>query len=74
MASPIDTATFLPLVISLVASLATIVIHALALIAIIRFLSLERRLRRAGVRFRRDVGIAAGARSVAGASGAGPFD
>ncbi len=41
-------------------TLGTIVIHALALMAIVRYVRHERRLGRAGVRFWRDVTITAG--------------
>jgi hypothetical protein len=58
--SPAGIAVFLPLVVSLGATLSTIIIHALALSAILHFVRHERRLGRAGVRFWRDVAIVTG--------------
>jgi hypothetical protein len=58
--SPDDTATVLPLVIALVTTLGTIVIHALAVSAVVQFVRYERKLHRAGVRFWRDVAIVGG--------------
>jgi hypothetical protein len=55
----------LPLAISLVTTLTTIVIHALALTAIVHFVRHQRRLGRAGVRFGRDVAIVASAMLLA---------
>jgi Ion channel len=63
--SPDDIATFSPLVIALATTFGTIVIHALAVIAVVHFVRYERKLRRAGVRFWRDVAIVAGATLVA---------
>lgn len=60
-----DLAIGLPLVISLVTILSTIVIHALALLGIVHFVRRQHRLGRAGVRFWRDVVIVAGATSLA---------
>lgn len=56
-----DVAIGLPLVISLVTILSTIVIHALALLGIVHFVRRQHRLGHAGVRFWRDVVIVAGA-------------
>ena len=56
-----DVAFGLPLVISLVTILCTIVIHALALLCIIHFVRHQHRLGHAGVSFWRDVAIVAGA-------------
>lgn len=60
-----DLAVSLPLVISLVTILSTIVIHALALLGIVHFVRRQHRLGHAGVRFWRDVVIVAGATSLA---------
>src|SRR5260370_23868660 len=66
MAPPPDsTAVFLPLALGAAATLSTVVIHALALISIVHFARRERRLGLAGVRFRKDVSIVAGAVLVA---------
>ena len=61
-----DVAIGLPLVISLVTFLVTIVIHALALLGIIHFVRHEHLPRRTGVRFWRDVVIVSGATLLAG--------
>ena len=58
--SPDDPATFMPLAIALATTFGTIVIHALAVIAVVHFIRYERKLHRAGVRFWRDVGIVIG--------------
>ena len=61
MASPPDdTAFFLPLMIAVATTLGTIVIHALAVAAVVEFIRYERKLHRAGVRFWRDVAIVGG--------------
>lgn len=60
-----DVAFGLPLVISLVTILCTIVIHALALLGIIHFVRHQHRLGHAGVRFWRDVAIVASATLLA---------
>ena len=56
-----DLAIGLPLVISLVTILGTIVIHALALLGIIHFVRRQHQLGHTGVGFWRDVGIVASA-------------
>src|SRR5271166_4177034 len=61
-----DVAIGLPLVISLVTILVTIVIHALAVLGIFYFVRREHLLRRTGVRFWRDVAIVSGATLLAG--------
>ncbi len=61
-----DVAIGLPLVISLVTILGTIVIHALALLGIFHFVRCQHLLRRTGVRFWRDVAIVSGATLLAG--------
>jgi hypothetical protein len=61
-----DIAIGLPLVISLVTILVTIVIHALALLGIFHFVRRQHLLRRTGVRFWRDVAIVSGATLLAG--------
>lgn len=61
-----DVAIGLPLVISLVTLLGTIVIHALALLGILHFIRRQHLLRRTGVRFWRDVAIVSGAILLAG--------
>jgi hypothetical protein len=58
-------AVLLPLVIGLATTLATIVIHALALTAIVHFVRRQGRLGRVGVRFWRDVPIVASATLLA---------
>jgi hypothetical protein len=57
---PDDTAFFLPLMIAVATTLGTIVIHALAVAAVVEFIRYERKLHRAGVRFWRDVAIVGG--------------
>jgi len=61
-----DVAIGLPLVISLVTILGTIVIHAIALLGIIHFVRRQHLLGRTGVRFWRDVAIVSGATMLAG--------
>ena len=61
-----DVAIGLPLVISLVTILVTIVIHALALLGILHFIRRQHLLQRTGVRFWRDVAIVSGAILLAG--------
>lgn len=61
-----EVAVALPLMVSLVMTLATIVIHAVALIAIVHFIRYHHRLGRTGVRFWRDVAVVSGAIFVAG--------
>ncbi len=63
--APDETATFLPLVTALGTTLGTIVIHALAVMTVVHFIRLERKLQRAGVRFWRDVAIISGVTLVA---------
>lgn len=60
-----EVATLWPVVVFLATSCGTIVIHALALSAIIQFVRRERRLGRAGVKFWRDVAIVIGAALLA---------
>jgi hypothetical protein len=54
-------AVFLPLVVGVVLTFCTIVIHGLALVAIVHLVRRERRLGHAGVRFWKDLSIVAGA-------------
>jgi len=54
-------AIFAPLIIALPTTLGTIVIHGVAVMAIVHFIRHERRLGRAGIRFWRDVLIVSGA-------------
>src|SRR5208337_5396171 len=54
-----ETAVFLPLAYGAATTFCTIVIHVLAMMAIIRLVRFERRLDHAGVRFHRDVFIVA---------------
>ena len=61
-----DVAIGLPLAISLLTILVTIVIHALALLGIFHFVRRQHLLRRTGVRFWRDVAIVSGATLLAG--------
>ncbi len=61
-----DVAIGLPMVISIVTILITIVIHALALMGIFHFVRREHLLRRTGVRFWRDVAIVSGATLLTG--------
>jgi len=56
---PQDAAVLLPLLVSLVTTLTTIVIHGLALIAVLYIVVREYRLGRAGIRFWRDLAIIA---------------
>ena len=63
--SPDNTAVFLPLAAGVGTTFCTIVIHALALMAIVRFVRHERRLGHAGVRFWKDASIVAAATLVA---------
>ena len=66
MTSPRDgIAVFLPVAVGLGTTLCTIVIHGLALVAIVHFVRRERKLGRAGVRFWKDLSIVAGASFVA---------
>ena len=58
--SPHEVALLIPLVVALLATLATIAIHAVALGVIVRFVRLEYQFRRAGVWFWRDVAIVSG--------------
>jgi Ion channel len=60
-----DVAVVFPLLVALVATLTTIVIHGLALIAVLYIVSREYRLGRAGIRFWRDLAIIATATQVA---------
>jgi hypothetical protein len=60
-----DVAILLPLVVSLVTTVVTIVIHAIALAAIAYFVRSEYLFGRAGVRFWRDVAIVASATLLA---------
>src|SRR5215468_11185423 len=57
--------TFLPIVVAVTMTFSTVVIQALALMGIMRFVRFEFRLRRAGVQFWRDVGIIAAVALVA---------
>jgi hypothetical protein len=61
-----DVAIGLPLIVSLITILVTIVIHALALLGIFHFVRREHLLRRTGVRFWRDLAIVSGATLLAG--------
>src|SRR5262245_41059231 len=63
--SPDRIAILLPLGIAMSITFCTVVIHALAMMPMIHFVHYELRLGRAGVRFRRDVAIVAGATLVA---------
>ena len=63
--APDETATFLPLITALGTTLGTIVIHALAVIAVVHFIRFEGKLQRAGVRFWRDVVIISGVTLIA---------
>jgi len=60
-----DVAIGLPLVISLITILVTIVIHALALLGIFHFVRRQHQLGLTGVRFWRDVGMVASATLLA---------
>jgi hypothetical protein len=55
-----DVAVLLPVAISLVTTLTTILVHAIGFAAIARFVRREYRLGRAGAQFWRDVAIIAG--------------
>jgi hypothetical protein len=61
-----DVAIGLPLMVSLITILVTIVIHALALLGIFHFVRRQHILRHTGVRFWRDVAIVTGATLLAG--------
>jgi len=63
-----DITIVLPLMISLVTILGTIVIHSLALIGIVHFIRRQHRLGRTGVRFWRDVAIVSTATLLTGAA------
>jgi hypothetical protein len=66
MASPPDRIAFLsPLVVAMATTFCTILVHALALAAIIHFVRHERRLGHVGVRFFTNVAIVAGAILIA---------
>ncbi len=66
MTPPADGIAFLlPLLVAVAMTFCTIIIHALALRAIIHFVRHERQLGSAGVRFWRDVAIVAGAALLA---------
>ena len=65
MVSISGTTVFLPLTVSAGMILGTVVIHAIALLAIVHFVRRQRRLGHAGVRFWKDVMIVAGATLVA---------
>ena len=54
-----ETAIFLPLAVGAGTTFCTIIMHALALIAIVGVVRFKHRLDRAGVRFRRDLNIVA---------------
>jgi hypothetical protein len=54
-----DVAVLLPLLLSIMTGLVTIVVHAIALISIVGVVRRERTLGRAGTRFWRDVGTVA---------------
>lgn len=55
-----EVAVAIPLMVSLVTTLGTIVIHGVAVVTIVHFFRYQRQLGRAGVRFWKDVGIVAG--------------
>jgi hypothetical protein len=61
-----DVAIGLPLMVSLITILGTLVIHALALLGIFHFVRRQHLLRRTGVRFWRDVAIVSSATLLAG--------
>ena len=61
-----DVAIGLPLMVSLITILVTIVIHALALLGIFHFVRRQHLLRRTGVRFWTDLAIVSGATLLAG--------
>jgi hypothetical protein len=58
-------AILMPLIVALPTTLGTILIHGVAVMAIVHFVHHERRLGRAGIRFWRDVIIVSGATLVA---------
>ena len=61
-----DVAIGLPLMVSVITILVTIVIHALALLGIFHFVRRQHLLRRTGVRFWGDLAIVSGATMLAG--------
>ena len=61
-----DVAIGLPLMVSVITILVTILIHALALLGIFHFVRRQHLLRRTGVRFWRDLAIVSGATMLAG--------
>ncbi len=61
-----DVAIGLPLTVSVITILVTILIHALALLGIFHFVRRQHLLRRTGVRFWRDLAIVSGATLLAG--------
>ncbi len=63
-----DVAIGLPLMVSLMTTLGTIVIHALAVVAIVHFIRRQHRLGRIGVQFWQDVAIVGTAALVVGAA------
>jgi hypothetical protein len=66
MASASDSvAIFLPLVIAVTMTFATVIIQSLALVPIVHFVRYELKIGRAGVQFRRNVAIITGAMVVA---------
>lgn len=67
-ASMDEVGVALPLLVSLVMTMATVVIHAIALMGIIRFIRHHHRLGRTGVRHWRDVAIVSSAVLLAGAA------
>ncbi len=66
--STLEVAVALPLIVSLVMTLATIVIEAIALVGIVSFIRHHHRLGRTGVWFWQDVAIVSGAIVLAGAA------
>ena len=65
MAAPDRVAILLPVGVAVTMAFSTVIIQALALMAIVRFVRNELRLGRAGVQFWWDVGIIVGATLVA---------
>jgi hypothetical protein len=63
-----EVAVALPLMVSLAMTLATIVIHAVAVIGMLHFIRHHHRLGRTGARFWRDVTILSGATLLGGAA------
>lgn len=63
-----DVAIGLPLMVSLMTTLGTIVIHALAVVVIVHFIRRQHRLGRIGVHFSQDVAIVGTATLVVGAA------